>query len=207
MGAGLKFGFKKSSVTLRGRRDIMAGKPTIIWTIGHSNRTIEDFLDLLRAYHIQALADVRRFPGSRRFPQFGQEEFSGSLKQAGISYVHFPELGGRRPVQPDSPNSNWRNAAFRGYADYMLSAEFRSGIERLLAIARKQRTAIMCAEALWWQCHRALISDFLKIRSWTMLHILGANKTQEHPFTSAARIVNDKLSYAPPLSQPEFRGL
>ena len=185
----------------------MGRKPTIIWTIGHSNRSIVDFLDLLRTHNIQALADVRRFPGSRRYPQFGQEQFSGSLKGAGISYVHLPELGGRRPVLPDSPNSNWRNAAFRGYADYMLSAEFRSGIKRLLALALKQRTAITCAEALWWQCHRALISDFLKIRSWTVLHILGANKLQEHPFTSAARIVNGELSYTPPVSQAEFSGL
>ena len=185
----------------------MSSKPITIWTIGHSNRSIEDFLALLQTHHIQALADVRRFPGSRRHPQFGQEQISASLAQSEISYVHFPELGGRRPVRPASPNSNWRNAAFRGYADYMQTAEFRSGIERLLALAGRQQTAIMCAEALWWQCHRALISDFLKVRSTTVIHILGPKKTQEHPFTSAARIVNSTLSYTPLLSQAELSEL
>jgi len=178
-----------------------------IWTIGHSNRSFEDFLALLQANKIQTLADVRHFPGSRRYPQFGQEQLSSSLTKSGIDYVHFPELGGRRASQPDSQNTAWRNAAFRGYADYMNSAEFRSGIERLLAVARAHHTAIMCAEALWWQCHRALISDFLKVRSITVIHILAVNKIQEHPFTSAARIIHGELSYSAPAAQTEFSKL
>ncbi len=179
-------------------------KLSTIWTVGHSNRSIEDFLALLQTNKIQALADIRRFPGSRRHPQFGQEQLPASLAHIGISYTHFGELGGRRKVRPDSRNSNWKNPAFRGYADYMESEEFRAGIERLLRIAAGKLTAIMCAEALWWQCHRALISDFLKVRSIAIIHILGPNKTQDHPFTSAARIVNGMLSYAP---QAELSGL
>ena len=176
-----------------------------IWTIGHSTRTIEEFIALLHLQGIRLLADVRRFPGSRRHPQFGQQALSESLAAAGIEYVHFAELGGRRLAQPDSPNTIWRNEAFRGYADYMMTPPFRSGIESLVNLATKKRTAIMCAEALWWQCHRALISDFLKVQSITVIHILGPSKTQEHPFTSAATVVNAELSYAPQSSQMEFK--
>jgi len=171
------------------------GSATTVWTIGHSTRTIEEFLALLNAHNIGALADVRKFPGSRRYPQFNQDSFSKSLAQAGIAYSHFPELGGRRRPRPDSPNNAWRNEAFRAYADYMMTADFRSGMIRLLELAREKRTAVMCAEALWWQCHRALVSDFLKVEGVTVIHILGLGKTQEHPFTSAARIVDGKLSY------------
>src|SRR5438270_8644921 len=135
-----------------------------IWTIGHSTRTLEDFLQLLELHKLEALADVRQFPGSRRHPQFGQENLSQSLAQAGIAYVHFPELGGRRRARPDSPNTAWRNEAFRGYADYLMTGEFQAGIRRLLELAEQKRTAILCAEALWWQCHRGLIADCLKIR-------------------------------------------
>ena len=167
-----------------------------IWTIGHSTRTIEEFIALLHLQGIRLLADVRRFPGSRRHPQFGQQALSESLAAAGIEYVHFAELGGRRLAQPDSPNTIWRNEAFRGYADYMMTPPFRSGIESLVNLATKKRTAIMCAEALWWRCHRALISDYLKADGKKVLHILGLGKMEEHPFTSAARLVNGKLSYS-----------
>jgi len=175
--------------------------PLTIWTVGHSNRTLEQFLDLLGSQEIQLLADVRRFPGSRRLPHFGQENLSKSLTDAGIEYVHFPELGGRRKALANSPNTVWRNEAFRGYADFMMSREFHEGIKRLLEFARKKRTAIMCAEALWWQCHRSMISDYLKAEGNNVIHIMGANKTEEHPFTSAARLVNGKLSYAPAESE------
>lgn len=175
-----------------------------IWTIGHSNRTLEQFLELLAQNHIELLADVRRFPGSRRLPHFNQENLSQSLAGIGIEYIHFPELGGRRrSVLPNSPNNAWRNAAFRSYADYMMTDEFRAGIERLLERAREKRTAIMCAEALWWQCHRSLISDYLKAAGHEVIHILSENKTQVHPFTSAARIVDGKLSYSVE-SEPQF---
>jgi uncharacterized protein (DUF488 family) len=166
-----------------------------VWTIGHSTRGIEEFLALLKENEIKALADVRRFPGSRRHPQFGQEQLMDSLKRSGIDYVHFPHLGGRRPVLPNSVNTAWRNAAFRGYADYMATPAFADGIKELVDLAHNKATAVMCAEALWWQCHRGLISDYLKVRNWKVLHILGPGKTEEHPYTSAARIVNGKLSY------------
>ena len=158
---------------------------------------------MLTGQQIELLADVRRFPGSRRQPHFNSENLPKSLAGAGIDYVHFPELGGRRKTSPDSPNTVWRNEAFRGYADFMMTAEFRDGIERLLRLAKKKRTAIMCAEALWWQCHRSLIADFLKAEGHTVLHIMGTGKIDEHPFTSAARIVDGKLTYGEG-SEPQF---
>src|SRR2546422_806043 len=153
-----------------------------IWTIGHSNRPLDDFVGLLRFQSIAALADVRRFPGSRRYPHFNREELAKSLAAIGIEYRHFPGLGGRRRASADSPNTAWRNAAFRGYADYMMTPEFETAVHDLLQLAEKKRTAIMCAEVLWWQCHRALISDFLKTRGHRLVHILGPNKVEEHPF-------------------------
>jgi uncharacterized protein (DUF488 family) len=173
----------------------MAAPVPIIWTLGHSNLSWDDFLLLLRAHNIQLLADIRRFPGSRRHPQFNGEQLSAALAKEGINYVHFPELGGRRRMRPDSPNTAWRNASFRGYADYMMTEPFQQGLEQLLKLAGGERTALMCAEVLWWQCHRGLISDYLKITGHQVIHILGAGKTQEHPFTSAARISDGKLCY------------
>jgi uncharacterized protein (DUF488 family) len=168
-----------------------------IWTIGHSTRTIEEFISSLAANHIKLLVDVRSLPGSKRFPQFNKETLSDSLKKAGIRYEHFPELGGRRRPKADSRNIAWRNASFRGYADYMETEEFHKGATRLLDLAADAGpTAIMCAEAVWWRCHRSLISDYLKARDIEVMHILNANKTEPHPYTSAARIVNGKLSYA-----------
>jgi uncharacterized protein (DUF488 family) len=173
-------------------------KPEVeIWTIGHSTHPLEKFLDLLQAHSVTALADVRRFPGSRRHPQFNQEALSDSLSKAGITYVHFPELGGRRPTSRNSPNTAWRNAAFRGYADYMATREFRNGIARVLRLAENHRVCLMCAETLWWQCHRGLVADCLKAKGHQVWHILGTGKLQEHPFTSAARVVDGQLSYAP----------
>ena len=180
-------------------------QPPTIWTIGHSTRTSDEFIQLLKANAIAAVADVRRFPGSRRLPHFNQEPFAEALAKCGIEYAHFPELGGRRRARADSPNTAWRNEAFRGYADYMMTEEFRAGIGRLLKFARTRPTVIMCAEALWWQCHRGLISDYLKVRGWKILHIMGPGKAEEHPYTSAATIVSGNLSYRAegelPLSQ------
>lgn len=178
---------------------------TEIWTLGHSTHSILEFVAILQAHQIAALADVRRFPGSRKFPQFNQEELSKYLERDGIEYAHFPELGGRRRARADSPNTIWRNESFRGYADYMMTGPFQLGIQRLLELAGQKRTAIMCAEALWWQCHRSLISDFLKIHGCTVHHILSATKTEEHPFTSAAQIVDGKLSYSVAKSPNEFQ--
>jgi uncharacterized protein (DUF488 family) len=167
-----------------------------IWTIGHSTRKIDIFISLLEENGIKLLADVRQFPGSKRYPQFNKDALADSLGKAEIRYQHFPELGGRRKPRPDSRNTSWRNASFRGYADYMETEEFRKGIARLVDLVKKTGpTAIMCAEAVWWRCHRALISDYLKARSVEVIHILDLGKTEPHPFTSTASIVDGELSY------------
>jgi uncharacterized protein (DUF488 family) len=168
-----------------------------IWTIGHSTRTIDVFVSLLEENGIKLVADVRRLPGSKRYPQFNREMLAKSLTEHGIRYEHFPELGGRRKAKKNSHNTAWRNASFRGYADHMETEEFRAGAERLVDLANKAGpTAIMCAEAVWWRCHRGLISDYLKARGIEVMHILDANKTEPHPYTSAARFIGGKLSYA-----------
>ena len=157
-----------------------------IWTIGDSTHSIEEFIDMLRHNQIEILVDVRHFPGSRRFPQFNKIRVQDALVTAGIRYEHLVELGGRRPLRPDSHNVAWRNASFRGYADYMETQPFRDGVDRLLEIARAGRTAIMCSEAVWWRCHRSMIADYLKAMDVQVFHILGMKKAQEHPYTSAA---------------------
>jgi uncharacterized protein (DUF488 family) len=168
-----------------------------IWTIGHSTRTIDIFISLLEENAIKLVADVRSLPGSKRYPQFNKETLAESLSEHRIRYEHFPELGGRRKARKDSHNMAWRNASFRGYADYMETEEFRKSIERLLDLASKLGpTAIMCAEAVWWRCHRALISDYLKAQGAEVMHIFDANKIEPHPYTSAARIIDGALSYA-----------
>jgi uncharacterized protein (DUF488 family) len=166
-----------------------------IWTVGHSTRPIEELIEALRSFEIKVLADVRSYPGSKRYPQFNKENLKASLTDAAIDYQHFPELGGRRRAKPDSLNMVWRNESFRGYADYMDTEDFPRGITRLLHVARASRIAIMCAEAVWWRCHRSLISDYLKAKGIEVHHIMGAGKSEPHPFTSAARIVNGELSY------------
>ncbi len=173
--------------------DMQAG--LTVWTIGHSNRTLEDLVALLRSHKIELVADVRQFPGSRRYPHFNQENLSVALQEHGIGYLHFGELGGRRRPKPDSLNSAWRNEAFRGYADYMETPEFRTGIDRLLAEAQKRPTSVMCAEALWWQCHRSMIADYLKAAGCRVLHILGPEKTEEHRYSQPAQIINGRLTY------------
>jgi hypothetical protein len=147
---------------------------------------------------------VRHFPGSRRFPHFNQSALARALFAAGIRYEHVVELGGRRRPRPDSHNNLWRNAAFRGYADYMETQPFRDGIDRLLHIAREGRTAIMCSEAVWWRCHRSMISDYLKAIGVRVFHILSLQKIEEHPYTSAARLIDGRLSYEDPSATPEL---
>jgi uncharacterized protein (DUF488 family) len=169
---------------------------TSLWTVGHSTHPIAEFIALLQTYDIQALADVRRFPGSRRHPQFNGGLLAESLAGEGIEYSHFPELGGRRVPQPDSINTAWRNDSFRGYADYMQTPAFTEGIDRLLQIAGSKRTVIMCAEALWWHCHRGLIADYLKSTGVQIIHLLTPTQSEPHPYTSAAQIIDGKLSYA-----------
>jgi uncharacterized protein (DUF488 family) len=169
-----------------------------IWTIGHSTRSLYEFIGLLREYRIEAIADVRRFPGSRRHPHFARDELAVSLIDEGIAYAWMPKLGGRRRAEPDSPNMGWRNASFRGYADYLPSAEFAEGLHELLLLAARYRTAIMCAEAVWWRCHRALIADVLRLRGIEVIHIVDADHGTVHAYTSPARIVEGRLTYPAP---------
>lgn len=150
---------------------------------------------MLDAFEIRMLADVRSFPSSRRYPQFNKDNLQSSLAANRIEYVHLPELGGRRRARPDSINISWRNESFRGYADYMETGSFELGISKLLEMATARRTAIMCAESLWWRCHRSLISDFLKVKGIEVVHIIGSGKAEPHPYTPAARIVDGELSY------------
>ena len=173
-----------------------------IWTIGHSTRPIEQFLEILAAFRIENIADVRRFPGSRNSPQYGQDRLAAVLASNGIEYVWLEALGGRRRPQPDSPNTAWRNAAFRGYADYMTSPPFEAGFTRLLEIASDSRTAIMCAEAVWWRCHRSLIADALCVRDIKVLHLMDAQHSTVHPMTKPARVVDGCLTYARPEQPP-----
>jgi uncharacterized protein (DUF488 family) len=166
-----------------------------IWTIGHSTHSEEEFGRILLAHEIETLVDVRTFPGSRRYPQFNKPVLSAFLKSLGINYLHEPRLGGRRTARKDSHNTAWRNAQFRGYADHMETREFADGIKELLELACSSRTAVMCAEAVWWRCHRSLLADYLKAAGHTVIHVIDEQKTEEHPFTSAARIVDGELSY------------
>jgi uncharacterized protein (DUF488 family) len=173
-----------------------AGRTTMhLFTIGHSNQALDPFVDALKAHDVSLVADVRRFPASRRLPHFNRPALAASLSEHGIGYEHFPDLGGRRTPRRDSRNTAWRNAAFRGYADHMETPEFRAAIERLIDRASTRRVAIMCAERLWWQCHRGLIADDVKARGHDVIHIATATSREPHPYTSAARIVEGRLSY------------
>jgi len=170
--------------------------PATIWSIGHSTRALEEFVALVHEYRVEAIADVRRFPGSRRYPHFASEALAQSLPAHGIAYQWIPKLGGRRKVRADSPNTAWRNASFQGYADYTATAEFAEGLAELLKLASEKRTAMMCAEVVWWRCHRSIVSDVLKLRGIEVVHIIDAKHTTVHPYTSPAHIVDGKLSYA-----------
>jgi uncharacterized protein (DUF488 family) len=166
-----------------------------IWTVGHSTRSGEEFTRILLTHQIQVLIDVRTFPGSRRYPQFNKATLEGSLDKVGIGYQHEPRLGGRRTPRPDSHNTAWRNAQFRGYADHMETEDFKNGVRELLELSDGARVAVMCAEAVWWRCHRSLIADYLKAAGHEVIHILDEKKTEEHPFTSAASVIDGRLSY------------
>ncbi|HKY26420.1 MAG TPA: DUF488 domain-containing protein [Pyrinomonadaceae bacterium] len=166
-----------------------------VWTVGHSTRSADEFNNLLTSHHIRNLVDVRSLPGSRRHPQFNQKNLSESLRTVGIEHHHLPSLGGRRRPKPDSKNTAWQNASFRAYADHMESEEFAEGVKSLLELARQASTAIMCAEALWWRCHRGLVADYLKASGVNVVHIMGPSNIEDHPFTSAARIVDGQLNY------------
>lgn len=166
-----------------------------IYTIGHSIHSIDEFLDMLKSFDIKNLVDIRHLPGSRRVPQFDKENLEIVLPENNINYIFLKDLGGYRKVKKDSKNTGWRNMSFRGYADYMETADFERGIKTLKNIAIKDLTAIMCAEAVWWRCHRSMIADYLKWQGWQVFHIMGIKKATDHPYTSVAQIINGKLSY------------
>lgn len=166
-----------------------------IWTIGHSTHTLDEFIAMLKSFQIELVVDIRSFPGSRRYPHFNKEALEISLPENKIEYINLKGLGGRRKVNPDSVNTGWRSLAFRGYADYMESDTFHTAVEELERLADKNRVAYMCAEAVWWRCHRSLVSDYLKLRGWKVMHIMGIGKAEEHPFTGPAKIVEGKLLY------------
>jgi uncharacterized protein (DUF488 family) len=174
--------------------------PGVIWTIGHSTRSLEDFLVLLGKHNIGLLVDIRSFPGSRRYPHFNKENLELSLPAAGVRYTHRVGLGGRRKPEKDSVNTVWKNPSFRGYADYMQTDEFKKEILILEGLALKNRTAYMCSEAPWWKCHRALVSDILKVRGWGVNHIMEGGKLTEHPYTSPARPQQGELFYNTPVN-------
>ena len=173
------------------RRDY-AGSLGTLFTVGHSTRTIEDFLELLQAHRVARVVDVRRFPGSRRHPHFGQDALAAALARAGMEYVHEEELGGRREAAAaESTNRGWRNASFRAYADHMASASFGAVLERVLAGAGERPTALMCAEAVPWRCHRQLIADAAVARGWRVLHILSPERAEPHALHPEARVRAD----------------
>lgn len=166
-----------------------------IWTIGHSTRAIDEFCELLRVYGIQHVTDVRRYPGSRWYPWFNRESLASALKDVEIRYRHLPALGGRRQPSSESLNLGWRNSSFRGYADYMQGSEFRGAVEELMAYGQTTRTAIICAEAVPWRCHRSLIADALVSHGWTVHHILSADRADRHVLTPFARVTEGRILY------------
>lgn len=168
-----------------------------IWTVGHSTRPLSELLDLLAENGIGVLVDVRSSPGSRRCPHFNREHLAVSVPAAGIEYAHILDLGGWRKTSAESRNTAWRNLSFRGYADHMETAAFSRGILRLEGIARDARACYMCSEAVWWQCHRSMISDHLKSRLWRVRHILGPGEVKDHTYTQPAKIRDGKLTYHP----------
>ena len=172
-----------------------------VWTIGHSTRTLEDFIALLERERIESLWDVRAFPMSRRYPYFNRDSLKVALPDVGIAYQHAPQLGGRRPVRKDAPPTQWRNAGFKGYAAYMLTPEFHAALDGLRAAAAERRTTIMCAEAVPWRCHRSLIADALIARGDEVLDILDAS-TKPHKLTSFAVVENGEVTY-PTAEAPE----
>ena len=173
----------------------MSKENKTIWTIGHSTRSIDEFISLLKSFDIQLLADIRTLPGSNRFPHFNKPVLELSLHDVAIEYIHMPDLGGRRRPRSDSKNTAWRNKAFQGYADYMETDTFKNAIAQLEDLALKKRTAYMCSEAVWWRCHRSLVSDYLKVHGWIVMHIMDKGKSTEHPYTSPARPAQGDLFY------------
>jgi uncharacterized protein (DUF488 family) len=168
-----------------------------IFTVGHSTLPLEDFIALLHVYRIKCVADIRTVPRSRHNPQFNGDTLGNALHACNIDYVQLPELGGLRHARQDSPNTGWRNSSFRGYADYMQTDEFARGLDELIALSRKSRTAIMCAEAVPWRCHRSLVADALSVRGIPVVEILSANNYRDHKITPFAHVEGLRITYPP----------
>jgi uncharacterized protein (DUF488 family) len=168
-----------------------------VCTIGHSNQSIEEFIELLRLNEIDCVLDIRTVPKSRHNPQFGQDQLPVSLAEAGIAYRQIPGLGGLRRPRPDSPNGAWRNTSFRGYADYMQTPEFDKNVDLVIELAQTRRCALMCAEAVPWRCHRSLVGDALQVRGVEVEDIIGKQKRRPHKLTPFARVEGTRISYPP----------
>jgi uncharacterized protein (DUF488 family) len=182
----------------------MIGKPTplSLFTVGHSTRTLAELVDLLREHGVTLLVDVRTVPGSRRMPHFRKAALAAELPGLGLEYAHLPELGGLRRPRPDSLNAGWRNDSFRGFADYMGTPDFEAGLDRLLDLAGDRETAVMCAEAVPWRCHRSLISDALLARGVAVRHILGPGPARPHTTTPFARVEGSRVTYPAATQEP-----
>ena len=188
------------AMPVRKKRD-QSRTATEVFTVGHSTRSLEALVGLLQAHAVKRLVDVRTIPRSRRNPQFNKETLPEALRAEGIKYRHFPQLGGLRHARADSPNKAWRNASFRGFADYMQTPEFKSAVEKLAELAKKERLALMCAEAVPWRCHRSLIADALSVRGFRVEHIMSGIRSQPHQPTPWARIRGTRITY--PLEEPD----
>ncbi len=179
----------------------------VVLTIGHSNRTLEAFLELLRAHGAERVVDVRTIPRSRRNPQFSRETLPGKLRAAGIGYVHLAKLGGLRRARCDSPNTGWRNSSFRGFADYMQTLDFEAGLRRLIKLVKQKRSAMLCAEAVPWRCHRSLISDALVVRGIPVEHIMSGKRRRTHSLTGFARVRGKRITYPPAKAGSKLRAV
>ena len=178
-------------------------RPITIFTIGHSTRPIEDFIGLLNAHSVQRVVDVRTIPRSRHNPQYGRDQLSPALHRAGIHYRHLPGLGGLRHPRPDSANTGWRNASFRGYADYMQTAEFEENLARCIDLAKRECVVLMCAEAVPWRCHRSLVADALLARGIEPREITSGTSSRAHVLTPWARVSGTHVTYPAPIFQAE----
>jgi uncharacterized protein (DUF488 family) len=185
-----------SGVPRREEATLRKDEPSpLVMTIGHSTHTLEEFIHLLQAHGASCVADVRTVPGSRHNPQFNKDSLPGSLKKAGLGYVHLPGLGGLRHAKRDSPNMGWQNASFRGYADYMQTPEFAKSIEELVRLANQEQIVLMCAEAVPWRCHRSLIADALLVRGIRTEDIMSATRRQVHTLTPFAKVQGTVITY------------
>ena len=176
-------------------KDRKNAQKTVVFTIGHSTRTIEESIEIMKTFGIKKVVDIRTIPKSRFNPQFNQDAIKESLKKAKIGYLHLKKLGGLRHALKDSPNRGWRNASFRGFADYMQTGEFSEGLEKLLEAAEKRATVIMCAEALPWRCHRSMVADALLVRGIPVTHIMTASSSRDHTLTPWAKVKGTAITY------------